>query len=287
MTKVMLVEDDKNLSAIYKDRLLAEGYDIVSAHDGEEALAMAVKEKPNLIIADVMMPKISGFDMLDILRSTPETKNTKVIIMTALSQVEDQQRATQLGADKYLVKSQVTLDDVARVVREVLGSGGAEQTAPAPTETELAPNAEQSGGTPEPVPSNPVETPMIDTAPMMSQPEVSSQPTQPTEVLSVELPAESTAQEKQEIEAQIGQMAGTLPTETQATVTSIPVTEPTPATNETPAPLQPATDSQPDIMALYEKEMAKEAETQAPPEAPAPPQNPESVPTDPHSSISL
>lgn len=116
----MLVEDDNNLREIYEARLLAEGYEIVSAKDGEEALATAVKEKPDLIISDVMMPKISGFDMLDILRSTPETKDTKVIMMTALSQAEDKERADKLGADKYLVKSQVTLEDVARVAKEVI-----------------------------------------------------------------------------------------------------------------------------------------------------------------------
>lgn len=131
----MLVEDDNNLREIYEARLLAEGYQIVSARDGEEALAMAVKEKPDLIISDVMMPKISGFDMLDILRSTPETRNTKVIMMTALSQAEDKARAGQLGADRYLVKSQVTLEDVARATREVLdgegtGPGGGQFAAP-------------------------------------------------------------------------------------------------------------------------------------------------------------
>jgi DNA-binding response OmpR family regulator len=68
MTKILLVEDDKSLREIYGVRLLAEGYDIVSAGDGEEALAMAIKERPRLILSDVMMPKISGFDMLDILR---------------------------------------------------------------------------------------------------------------------------------------------------------------------------------------------------------------------------
>ena len=68
MAKVMLVEDDNNLREIYEARLLAEGYEIVTARDGEEALAIAVKERPDLIISDVMMPKISGFDVLDILR---------------------------------------------------------------------------------------------------------------------------------------------------------------------------------------------------------------------------
>ena len=75
MTKIMLVEDDKSLRDIYNIRLAAEGYTTALASDGEEALSVVVQEKPDLIIADVMMPKISGFDMLDILRSQPETKN--------------------------------------------------------------------------------------------------------------------------------------------------------------------------------------------------------------------
>ncbi len=120
MAKILLVEDDNNLREIYEARLQAEGYEIVSARDGEEALSVAIKERPDLIISDVMMPKISGFDMLDIIRSTEETKNVKVIMMTALSQAEDRDRATKLGANRYLVKSQVTLEDVARVAKEVL-----------------------------------------------------------------------------------------------------------------------------------------------------------------------
>lgn len=121
MTKILLVEDDSNLREIYGARLEAEGYSILSANDGEEALAIAVREHPDLIISDIMMPKISGFDMLDILRSTPETKDTKVVMMTALSQDEDKQRGKALGADHYIVKSQVTLDDVVKVVQEILG----------------------------------------------------------------------------------------------------------------------------------------------------------------------
>lgn len=121
MTKILLVEDDKSLREIYGVRLLAEGYDIVSAGDGEEALAMAIKERPRLIISDVMMPKISGFDMLDILRSTTETREVKVIMMTALSSEDQRARGEALGADRYLVKSQVGIEDVVRTVHEVLG----------------------------------------------------------------------------------------------------------------------------------------------------------------------
>lgn len=127
MTKILLVEDDKSLREIYGVRLLAEGYDIVSAGDGEAALAMAIKERPQLIVSDVMMPKISGFDMLDILRSTTETKDIKVIMMTALSSEDQRARGEALGADRYLVKSQVGIEDVVRTVHEVLADAPVSQ----------------------------------------------------------------------------------------------------------------------------------------------------------------
>ncbi len=171
MAKIMLVEDDNNLREIYEARLLAEGHEIVSAHDGEEALALAVKERPDLIISDVMMPKISGFDMLDILRSSPETKNTKIIMMTALSQIEDKDRADKLGADRYLVKSQVTLEDVIRVSKEVLEGTSGEPAAPedpAPVAPlAMAPMPEPVAPAPQPpadpVAPMPVATPPSDT----------------------------------------------------------------------------------------------------------------------------
>lgn len=165
MAKIMLVEDDNNLREIYGARLQAEGHEIVAAKDGEEALALAVKEKPELIISDVMMPRISGFDMLDILRNAPETKNTKVIMMTALSQAEDKTRADKLGADRYLVKSQVTLEDVARVVRDVL-EGKTEDV------NQLGIEGVSSD------PNTPAETPPAETppAPAPPAPEPSSQP---------------------------------------------------------------------------------------------------------------
>jgi hypothetical protein len=120
---------------------------------------MAVKEKPDLIISDIMMPKISGFDMLDILRSTPETKNTKVIMMTALNQAEDKERADKLGADRYLVKSQVTLEDVAQAAKEALGDLAptpAEPVAPTPAEPVAPTPVAEAPAPAEPVAPTPV-----------------------------------------------------------------------------------------------------------------------------------
>ncbi|MEX0748524.1 MAG: response regulator [Candidatus Saccharimonadales bacterium] len=129
MTKVLLVEDDINLREIYAARLSAEGYDLITASDGEEALSKAVSEKPSLIVLDVMMPKISGFDVLDILRSTPETETTKVIMLSALSQQTDRERGEKLGANKYLIKSQITLEDVVSTVKSMIEEGEMDEAA--------------------------------------------------------------------------------------------------------------------------------------------------------------
>ncbi len=126
MAKLLLVEDDISLRDIYYARFEAEGYTVVVAGNGEEALAAVVKEKPDLILLDIMMPRISGFDVLDIIRSTPETAQTKVIMMTALSDPESRAKGEKLGVNKFLVKSQVTLEDiVAEVKKELAGSGAA------------------------------------------------------------------------------------------------------------------------------------------------------------------
>ncbi|HUC87129.1 MAG TPA: response regulator [Candidatus Saccharimonadales bacterium] len=156
MAKILLVEDDFSLRDIYSARFQAEGYNVVTASDGEEALATAVREHPDLMVLDVMMPKISGFDVLDILRSTPETKDTKVIMMTALSQDTDRQRGEALGVNKYLVKSQVTLEDVIVAAKQVLGEAAATPgTGPAPDGT-------QPPATP---PAAPTPTPPADSTP--------------------------------------------------------------------------------------------------------------------------
>ena len=169
MTKILLVEDDKSLREIYGVRLLAEGYDIVSAGDGEEALAMAIKERPRLILSDVMMPKISGFDMLDILRSTTETKDVKVIIMTALSSEDQRKRGEQLGADKYLVKSQVGIEDVVRAVHEALGDLPGVGTNPVPV-SQPAHTYEPVAPTPQPTPAAPQPVTRPDISSLSPQP---------------------------------------------------------------------------------------------------------------------
>jgi DNA-binding response OmpR family regulator len=119
--KILLVEDDEALAGVYKSRLEIEGFDTHGVFNGEDALSAAIEFKPDLILLDAMMPKISGFDVLDILRNTHETSQVKVIMLTALSQPKDKERAEALGVDDYLVKSQVVIADVIERIRYHLG----------------------------------------------------------------------------------------------------------------------------------------------------------------------
>ena len=119
--KILLVEDDEALANVYKSRLDIEGFETNWVGNGEDALSTALSYKPDLILLDAMMPKISGFDVLDILRNTSETNNIHVIMLTALSQPKDKERAEALGVDDYLVKSQVVIGDVIERVRYHLG----------------------------------------------------------------------------------------------------------------------------------------------------------------------
>lgn len=188
--KVMVVEDDAALREIYSIRITAEGYEVVSAGDGEEALAVAVREKPDLILSDVMMPKISGFDMLDILRSTPETANIKVVMMTALSSDDSRARGERLGADRYLVKSQVGIEDVVNTIHEVLGDRAG---AAAPAEATSAPAPTPVADAPAPAPEAPAApespaAPATDT-PAPEQPEPVPTP-QPVEAQPNEQPGQ-------------------------------------------------------------------------------------------------
>lgn len=303
MAKLMLVEDDNNLREIYEARLQAEGYDIVSARDGEDALVVAKAEKPDLIISDVMMPKISGFEMLDILRNTEELKHVKIIMLTALGQSDDQQRADRLGADRYLVKSQVTLEDIVKVAHELLqdsdGAPAQDQPAVATTDDDAteAVNttpAEPTAVTPAAPPaSEPASAPPINTAlsasPATPLP-VDSTPTVPT---ASDTPHQSAAHEEAHLEARIEEFVAGATTDPSHTgpnppapappsmpLASTPISTPTPSqspTDDTPAPVSapeptadaPASD-QPAASVAMESEPAPVSSPSPPPQPATP-----------------
>jgi CheY-like chemotaxis protein len=219
MPKVLLVEDDNNLREIFQMRLQAEGYTTAIAADGEEGLVAAMKERPDLVIADVMMPKLSGFEMVESLRAAPETKSTKVIMMTALGQAEDQARGEKLGVVKYLVKSQVTLEDFARVVKETLGPG--DPNAVAAAQDEASKNKQQESEThmqddsstnPAPAPADPSAAPAPDAlAAAPADPTVNPVSGDTPADSSVSTDQQSTAQEEAVVADQVNQFAGSAP----------------------------------------------------------------------------
>jgi DNA-binding response OmpR family regulator len=120
--KILIVEDDDALADVYQMRLQAEGFDTKRVSNGEDALSTAIAFHPDLVLLDIMMPKVSGFDVLDILRNTPDTAKVKTIMLTALSQEGDKQRAQNLGVDDYLVKSQVVISDVVDRIKNHLAN---------------------------------------------------------------------------------------------------------------------------------------------------------------------
>jgi DNA-binding response OmpR family regulator len=126
--RILLVEDDANLAEIYMLRLQTENFEVKHCADGEQALQTTLSFHPDLILLDIMMPKISGFDVLDILRQTPETGNIKIIVLTALNRPEDQTKAKELGATDFLIKSQIVISDIIERVKKQLGIASTKTT---------------------------------------------------------------------------------------------------------------------------------------------------------------
>lgn len=117
---ILLVDDDFTLREMYGERLKAEGFQIVQASDGEEALRMAKDSKPNVILLDIMMPKINGFDVLKQLKADDELKEIPVLILTALIQEVDKIQGQKLGADGYIIKSETMPGEVVEKIKKVI-----------------------------------------------------------------------------------------------------------------------------------------------------------------------
>ena len=120
--RILLAEDDRILRKAGETALRKRGYDVVAAVDGEEALAKAREDPPDLVLLDVMMPKVHGFDVLRGLKGDPRLRDIPVIMLTNLEQPSDMQRASDGGAFGYLVKSNLDLDDLTAKVAEALAA---------------------------------------------------------------------------------------------------------------------------------------------------------------------
>lgn len=118
--KIMIIEDDRFLSSLIKARLEKEGLTIVQAFDGEEAISSLKKEHPALIILDLIMPRVTGFEVLEAISLSPELHGTPIVILSNLAQDSDVQKAKSLGATEYFVKVRVSIDDVIQKVKTIL-----------------------------------------------------------------------------------------------------------------------------------------------------------------------
>lgn len=118
---ILVVDDDLTLREMYEERLKAEGFDIIQASNGEEAIQMAKQNMPNVIMLDIMMPKLNGFDVLKTLKADPQTQNIPVIVLTALIQDVDKLQGKKLGAADYVVKSETMPGEVIAKVKAAMG----------------------------------------------------------------------------------------------------------------------------------------------------------------------
>jgi len=118
---ILLVDDDLTLREMYEERMKAEGFNIIQATNGEEALKKAGESKPHVILLDIMMPKVNGFDVLKELKSNPELKDIPVIVLTALIQDVDRVQGRKLGAADYIVKSETMPGEVIAKIKNAIG----------------------------------------------------------------------------------------------------------------------------------------------------------------------
>jgi CheY-like chemotaxis protein len=118
--RILLVEDDRFLRKAAAARLRADGFDVVTAADGEEALERARADAPALILLDLIMPKVQGFEVLRQLKEDPATAGIPVIILSNLGQERDVARACEGGAVGYVIKANLSLQDLTRRVQETL-----------------------------------------------------------------------------------------------------------------------------------------------------------------------
>ncbi|MFA6295970.1 MAG: response regulator [Patescibacteria group bacterium] len=119
-SKILIVEDDQFLVKIYQTKLESEGFDIELALDGEEGIKKAAKFMPELILLDLILPKMNGFEVLKKLKSEEKTKNIPVIILSNLGQESDVKQGKELGAADYLVKSDHSINEIIDKIKKEL-----------------------------------------------------------------------------------------------------------------------------------------------------------------------
>ncbi len=133
MAKVAIIEDDNWLADIYQTRLKLAGYDCVVAYDGESGLKLIKQELPDLVLLDLMLPMLSGEDVLKQMRSSDWGKDIKVIVLTNVSEYEAPEGLKKLNLERYIVKANVTNNELIEIVNHTLKSDGSAKPQPEPS----------------------------------------------------------------------------------------------------------------------------------------------------------
>ncbi|MEK9150876.1 MAG: response regulator [Patescibacteria group bacterium] len=120
MEKILVVEDDQFLASLLKNRLQKEGFDVLLAKDGEEALNILESTQPELVLLDIILPKKSGFEVMEEVRENPKLEKLAVVIISNLGQPEDMVRGQQLGAIEYFIKAKTPLDELIKKIKEIV-----------------------------------------------------------------------------------------------------------------------------------------------------------------------
>lgn len=121
MPKILIIEDDLTLQKTLQEFLVGEKFEVISAGDGEEGIRMGRQEKPDLILLDIILPKKNGYEVIQELKSDEQAKKIPIVLLTNLGGVHDVEKALELGATTYLVKSDYRLEEVAKKIKEILG----------------------------------------------------------------------------------------------------------------------------------------------------------------------
>lgn len=118
--KILIVEDDKFLRELMNKKLLSMGYDVVAAADGESGLVMIKEAKPDVVLLDLILPGINGFEVLEMAKKDPETANVPIVILSNLGQGEDIEKGLKLGAKDFLVKAHFTPQEIINKLKTIL-----------------------------------------------------------------------------------------------------------------------------------------------------------------------
>lgn len=122
--KILIVEDDRFLSLVLKGRLEKEGFAVQQAFDGAEGLTMIRQEVPDLVILDLIMPKMSGFEFLEAISIDPQLSQIPVVVASNLGQESDIAKAKSLGVANYYVKVRTSVDDLIKILKNLVAQGG-------------------------------------------------------------------------------------------------------------------------------------------------------------------